>query len=120
MKRLITIVFFAAMMVACGSSSVAPNGDACELNDDCESDLCLTVLGKGDWALDLPDGICTNECDIYEQTGCTEEEVCLIYQVTNDQHCYQLCYSLDGCRDGWACTNIGSWSPVFACIPEPV
>ena len=121
-KFLVVASFLVAF--GCGGNDSEPlivNGEACELDKDCESDLCLQHLSQ---TLVFPDGICTNECDIAapkEEAGCGEGEICLYYQPTGDQHCYQTCEGTDSCRDMWLCANVGSiFEATWACIPAPL
>ena len=96
----------------CGDGSgPAPNGEACEVADDCEGTVCLLGLGED---IEFPDGVCSVECDIDTGDGCTEEEICLIYLPTEQSNCYQGCEVDDECRDDYYCTAIGHSR---ACLP---
>ena len=115
MNRFLGILAVVLMLGACGSDGPdpAPNGEACVENGDCESGLCVSELAP---TFPLPDGLCTNDCNVSLQ-DCAEQEVCLIYNPTGAQNCYQLCNVTDECREGWSCQFISPNGPVWACIP---
>jgi hypothetical protein len=110
-----------ALLAGCGDDAPPPdplpNGDVCEVGEGCESGLCVTDLGD----YHIEDGMCTSECDLVAQTGCDIlTEMCLKYNPTGEQFCYQLCESHEDCREGWECYNFGWLIPLHACIPEDI
>lgn len=109
------IFMFTLSIFGCGSHSLNDNGEQCEESDDCKSEMCLQELDDN---LKYPDGFCAQECDVFEQTGCSEEEVCVRYTPTDQSFCYEKCYASDGCRDGWQCFNVSFFEPMFVCIPK--
>jgi len=123
MKNFIAAALFSLVLTACGDGiNPAPNGEACELSEDCESGLCKTNLGEGtEFEQDLIDGLCTVDCDPLTSEGCDlSAEVCLIYIVSDEANCYQRCnpFDEDPCREGWGCENLGFFIPSFICLPE--
>ena len=105
---------FVAVGCGGGASDPSPNGEACEVDDDCENEVCLLELGDG--AIEFPDGLCSAECEIFTGEGCVEdEEICLIYRPTGQSNCYQLCESDGECREGYVCLGINRTDK--ACLP---
>lgn len=111
------------LLAACGDDGGVGrvDGDACEVDDQCVSDLCVTKYGDN---VEAPGGFCTVECEwLYDDNGdyigddCVEGYTCLNYNRTGEMFCYLLCESGEDCReeDGWACAFVDF--STLACIP---
>jgi hypothetical protein len=129
--RLFIFVFLTSMIfAACGDDAkkLAPVGEACDSNADCESDDCRqSVTGChflfGCNTLELPGGMCTTECTwINEgteeellQADCADGEQCLAPGGDpSATACFVGCESQDDCRDDWVCTPLSGFS---TCLP---
>lgn len=113
MKKLCMLVAIVMFSSCGGEDPPTENGGACLINEDCVSDMCVTETQ--DSGLILPDGLCTNECDITDPNTCDiTSEICLEYRYTGEQMCFQTCEAVEDCREGWTCFFVGI---VKACIP---
>lgn len=113
-KKLLGLLALLLVVSACGSADdLTPNGEACEVDADCEADVCLLDLG----VTVFPDGICAPECNIDDGTGCVDGEMCLLHQMTGASNCYPTCGNSDDCRDGYACFDFFT-SALRACLPD--
>lgn len=114
------LLLAAFLIWACGDNEAPPpavNGDACMVDSDCESGVCLTEWADGEV---LFEGLCTDVCEFTDeiQGTCEDEaEMCLRYNPTEEHHCYQTCGTDDDCRDGWSCLCIGFFCTDQACLP---
>lgn len=107
------------MLVACGDNKGSiPDGDACEMDNECESGLCVTEFDDG---VAVAGGMCTTVCE-WDSDGsggdnCAEAEVCLHYSATEEYYCFMLCGADEDCRtdEDWSCEQIGFG--ISACIP---
>ena len=115
-KKLLGVLVLLFVVSACGGGlEPAPNGEACEIDLDCESDLCLTVLGTRV----VQDGLCTNDCDLETDEGCdADSEICLRFNQTGEDFCYPTCAVNEDCREGYACVSFLT-DPRNACVPVP-
>jgi len=117
------VILVALFAVACGSENEPvepqPNGEACEVDDGCESGICLTEIVGGVEPYELPDGICTVLGCIEDPYICDfQTEKCLVHRETGVSACFQYCEDHDSCRDGWACYDVGWFYPELVCLPE--
>lgn len=115
-RKLVSLFALLLTLSACSSDVIgpAPNGDACEVDEDCESEVCVTALGSRP----VPDGLCTAECLLETDEGCTDAEICLRYRETGEDYCYPTCGTSDDCRDGFVCVDFLT-DPRRACVPSP-
>lgn len=109
---LLLAVLIVLCVGACGDNSQPGGqlGDACALDGDCETTLCVDSFLNG---VVVTDGICTDSCN--SDADCADEGgVCLRYVWTGESYCYAVCESNEDCRDGWECFDVGHSA---ACIP---
>lgn len=122
MRTLAVVIGFLVLTACGGEPEPQPNGEACEVPEDCEMGTCLTALGdpeKG--GLPFPDGMCTNECSFDDEDSCASDETCLVYKPTGEHYCFVDCNPKakhDECeREEYACTCIGFFCDVTVCLP---
>lgn len=123
MRTLAVIVGF-LVLTACGGDDEPepqPNGEACEIPEDCEKGTCLIAFGdpeKG--GIPFPGGMCTNECSFEDKESCAEGETCLTYRPTGELYCFVDCdldADPDECREEYMCTCIDYCIITTVCLP---
>lgn len=136
LKNIVTSLLFAVLSTACGDGAEpkAPNGEACEVAEDCESFAVNEEIGgcwqelvhydfSGESVYTLDNGMCSSECTwptegtIEEQTqgSCEESEVCLVYG-NSESICFQTCSEEAPCREDYVCTKVYG-VPSSTCLP---
>ena len=128
MKNFIVAALFSLVIAGCGDNKppLSLNGEACEVNNDCESGDCRAELYGchplfGCSTFELDDGMCTVECtwttqgtdDDRLQSDCGEGEQCLAFG-DSPQICFQGCETDVDCREDYVCTSLGRFS---TCLP---
>jgi hypothetical protein len=126
-------IFVSLLLVAAGcgddAPSKAPNGEACEIGDDCLSNDCRQKMQSlapvGEYILE--GGMCTSVCAWLDDTEglddetivrgtCEEGEQCLRYGTGGDKLCFQGCSEEVPCaREDYECTPIGLG--LSTCLP---
>ncbi len=129
MYKFIIVLVFGVVLLACGDDP-ALNGEACEKDEDCESELCFTEAFGG--AVTYPDGMCSAECawdrepedDLKSQGTCMEGETCLKYTLSGEQFCHMNCGPNDdySCREEYTCMCVGFCNGpvekgIYVCLP---
>lgn len=88
---------------------LAPIGDHCAADKDCESGTCLTETNTG-W----PSGYCTSPCN--GPNDCTGDTLCVSINQAGDSYCLATCLGNGDCSDGNACYTV-SQNGDSACAP---
>ena len=115
---LFAIVGCVLVLSGCGGSDepdLAAFGESCAADSDCATNECLLELG-GDPTLVFEGGMCTSTCSFEDLDSCSEDEICLRWNPTNEFFCFKLCATDSDCRveDNYECIDI---FPVSVCVP---
>lgn len=129
MRTIFASLLFVAV-AGCGDDapSEAPNGEACEVADDCQSGECWLELVSyhpfgGPSVYTLDDGMCSVECswpssgtpEEVAQGSCEDGEYCLVYGASASI-CFQACSDEILCREDYVCTALSDGFTA-TCLP---
>ncbi len=128
MRTIFASLLFIAV-AGCGDDAPekTQNGEACELGEECASEVCyLELVSKGffgtEQTYELTDGMCTDLCewpldgtiDERWQGSCIEDELCLVFG-TSDSICFQECSEDLTCREDYECVMLAPGKS--SCLP---
>ncbi len=103
-------------------------GSACEFNDDCDANFCVTIplleaMGADTTDLDVPGGMCA-QFPCQEDLDCGDVGVCtplVQFTANEDKICLLPCAHLAECRwqEGYSCMFPFTEQPDFGvCLPD--